>query len=275
MTFTNAIVYNNGMVIWVPPITLKALCNVNIKYWPYDEHNCFLKFGSWTFDGHVMDVTPMNKTNPGLLKDIWKNTEFHITYINVTRDVKYYDCCREPYPSVTFFFKLQRRPTLYHYIISMPAIVAIISSLATFWLPIRSNNRFILNSVSLIILSLLLIFLGIQFGMSSFGVPIAVRFISLTTLFVGLLQVWITIAFNTSQLKGQIPVWAMKFTKPLIQLYRNTEHESIQLTQSEQTADVTNKKSVAKHPNAEDLTFIVDKLLFIVFTFMIIINSLV
>ncbi|CAG2120705.1 unnamed protein product, partial [Medioppia subpectinata] len=118
---TNAIVYRNGNVLWVPPMTLKAMCRVNLKRWPYDEHICFIKFGSWTHDGYIMDVFPMNRTNPGLLNDIWKNTEFDISYINVTRDVKFYDCCKEPYPSISFFFRVQRRPSLYHYIISMPA----------------------------------------------------------------------------------------------------------------------------------------------------------
>ncbi|CAG2120029.1 unnamed protein product, partial [Medioppia subpectinata] len=88
---TNAIVYRNGNVLWVPPMTLKAMCRVNLKRWPFDEHICFIKFGSWTHDGYIMDVFPMNRTNPGLLNDIWKNTEFDISYINVTRDVKFYD----------------------------------------------------------------------------------------------------------------------------------------------------------------------------------------
>ncbi|CAG2177856.1 unnamed protein product [Oppiella nova] len=254
---TNAIVYSNGAVIWVPPMTLKALCSVDLSKWPYDEHICFIKFGSWTHDGLIMDVYPMNKTNPGLLKDIWKNTEFEISYINVTRVEKYYDCCKEPYPSVSFFFRVQRRPNLYHYIISLPAFVAIISSLITFWFPIRSNIRFVLNSFSFLTLTLLLLYLGTHFGFSSLGVPVAV---------------WLTIAYNTSLLKCTIPMWTMRFTKPLLQMYRNTEHETIQLTQSEQLHDTTKKSS---QPNAEDLTFIIDKVIFIVFALTIVINAIV
>ena len=114
------------------------------------------------------------------MADLFQNPEFDITFLNVTNEDKYYECCKEPYPSVTFFFKLQRKPTLYHYIISMPALVAIISSLVTFWFPIRSNIRFILNGISLLTLTLLLIHLGTELGFSSLNVPLAGQ-LSITT----------------------------------------------------------------------------------------------
>ncbi|CAG2118547.1 unnamed protein product [Medioppia subpectinata] len=267
---TKALVYKNGKVLWVPPMTLKPLCRVNLKRWPYDEHICFIKFGSWTHDGYVLDVFPKNDgKKPQFLSDFYENTEFEVSFINATRKVMFYDCCKEPYPSVSFYFRLQRRPTLYHYIISIPALMAIIGSLITFWFPIRSNIRFVLNSFSFLTLTLLLIYLGTHLGFSSLGVPIAVRFLSLSVLFVGLLQIWLTIAYNISLLKCEIPLWTAKVTKPLLQMYRNTEHESIQLTQSEQLQDT--KKS--GQPNAEDLTFIIDKIVFIVFAFAIVINS--
>ena len=53
---TNAILYQNGLVLWVPPLTIKSTCNLDLKKWPFDEHICFLKFGSWTYDGDMMDV---------------------------------------------------------------------------------------------------------------------------------------------------------------------------------------------------------------------------
>ena len=61
MVDTNALIYSNGMVMWVPPMTTKALCKLDLKKWPFDEHICSLKFGSWTYDGYVMDVKAMSK----------------------------------------------------------------------------------------------------------------------------------------------------------------------------------------------------------------------
>jgi len=206
------------------------------------------------------------------MDDFWPNPEFNVEFVNVTDKDTYYDCCKEPYPSVTYYFKLQRKPNLYHHIISMPALVAIISSLATFWFPIRSHLRFVLNGISLLTLTLLLIHLGNELGFSSLGVPIGVRFLSLTTLFIGIIQIWFTIGYNISLVSSKIPLWTMKITKPLMQLYKNSETEGIHLTQSEQTPDVS-KKDVS--PTTEHLTFVIDKAIFVLFALALLINYLV
>jgi hypothetical protein len=59
---TNPLVYPNGLVLWVPPGTYKSACRLDLKNWPFDEHMCFLKFGSWTYDGYVLDIRPSSKT---------------------------------------------------------------------------------------------------------------------------------------------------------------------------------------------------------------------
>ena len=108
-----------------------------------------------------------------VMKDMFNNPAFNVEFLKVINNDTYYDCCKEPYPSVTLYFKIQRKPTLYHYIISIPALVAIISSLITFWFPIRSKIRFVLNGISLLTLTLLLIHLGTELGFTSLNVPIA------------------------------------------------------------------------------------------------------
>jgi len=60
MAYTNVLVYKNGMVMWVPPMTNKAMCKMNLKNYPYDEHTCIIKIGSWTHDGFVMGVKSQN-----------------------------------------------------------------------------------------------------------------------------------------------------------------------------------------------------------------------
>lgn len=41
----------DGEVIWVPPAIYKFSCEMNVLYFPFDEQNCLLKFGSWTYNG--------------------------------------------------------------------------------------------------------------------------------------------------------------------------------------------------------------------------------
>lgn len=33
-----------------------STCNVDVRWFPFDIQRCELKFGSWTFDGWLMDI---------------------------------------------------------------------------------------------------------------------------------------------------------------------------------------------------------------------------
>ena len=119
----------------------------------------------------LFDFSDLDKTDN--MDDYVKSQEFDLEFLNVTSKDTYYPCCKEPYPSVTYYYRLTRKPSLYHYMISVPALVAIISSLATFWFPIRSKIRFVMNGISLLTLTLLLLHLSKELGFSSVSVPIA------------------------------------------------------------------------------------------------------
>ncbi|CAJ0585298.1 unnamed protein product, partial [Mesorhabditis spiculigera] len=53
---SNLLVYNTGDVTWIPPGVLKFVCAIDVTWFPFDEQLCELKFGSWTFHGHAIDL---------------------------------------------------------------------------------------------------------------------------------------------------------------------------------------------------------------------------
>ena len=55
---TKATVYYNGKVKWEPPASFKSSCDINVKYFPFDEQYCKLKFGSWTYDKTEVSLYP-------------------------------------------------------------------------------------------------------------------------------------------------------------------------------------------------------------------------
>ena len=59
---TRAIVKHNGDVLWVIPAMTKSSCRIDVTYFPFDEQNCPLKFGSWTYDGFQMDLVNINSS---------------------------------------------------------------------------------------------------------------------------------------------------------------------------------------------------------------------
>lgn len=49
---TKAIVHYSGKVVWKPPAIYKSFCEIDLEYFPFDQQTCWLKFGSWTYDGY-------------------------------------------------------------------------------------------------------------------------------------------------------------------------------------------------------------------------------
>lgn len=50
-TMTKAVLHHNGKVLWTPPAIFKSSCEIDVRYFPFDQQTCFLKFGSWSYDG--------------------------------------------------------------------------------------------------------------------------------------------------------------------------------------------------------------------------------
>lgn len=53
---TKATLKYTGEVYWEPPAIYKSSCEINVEYFPYDEQTCFMKFGSWTYNGAQVDL---------------------------------------------------------------------------------------------------------------------------------------------------------------------------------------------------------------------------
>jgi len=106
---TNTLIYPTGDVLWVPPCHLSALCNLTLNTDPYGPQSCVLKFGSWTFDGISMDLQIYNNETQADVSDLWSTTQWNVVSNNSTREVKYYDCCTEPYVSLTYNLGIQRK----------------------------------------------------------------------------------------------------------------------------------------------------------------------
>lgn len=53
---TKAILHHDGKVVWKPPAIYKSFCEIDVEYFPFDEQTCFMKFGSWSYDGYTVRI---------------------------------------------------------------------------------------------------------------------------------------------------------------------------------------------------------------------------
>lgn len=88
----------------------KSYCAINIEYYPFDIQDCYMKFGTWTFDGSLIDLEHINinnsimEKNPNGTKkytvvtgidmsDYYQSVEWDVLSIPAQKNVKVYDCC--------------------------------------------------------------------------------------------------------------------------------------------------------------------------------------
>ncbi|CAG0894523.1 unnamed protein product [Darwinula stevensoni] len=102
---TKAVLHHSGKVTWKPPAIYKSSCEIDVEYFPFDEQTCSLKFGSWTYDGYLVDLRHIkqepnsNYIDYGIdLGEYYLSVEWDIMKVPATRNEKYYSCCEEPYP---------------------------------------------------------------------------------------------------------------------------------------------------------------------------------
>ena len=48
---TNVVVTSEGQCTYIPPGIFKSSCQIDITWFPFDDQNCAMKFGSWTYNG--------------------------------------------------------------------------------------------------------------------------------------------------------------------------------------------------------------------------------
>ncbi|CAF4634926.1 unnamed protein product, partial [Didymodactylos carnosus] len=108
---TNVMVNSEGMVEWLSTGIFRSSCSVDVRYFPFDEQNCTLKFASWSYDSARLDL--MQKSNQGDMSNFMSNSEWEIIYLHVKRNVVKYSCCPETFPDLTYTIQMRRRPLFY------------------------------------------------------------------------------------------------------------------------------------------------------------------
>ncbi|CAJ0939521.1 unnamed protein product, partial [Mesorhabditis belari] len=137
--------YNTGKISWVPPGIFKISCKIDIKWFPFDEQVCFLKFGSWTYDGDKFDLQPAEGGFD--ISEYLENGEWALPLTTVSRNVKRYDCCDEPYLDLTFYLHLRRRTLYYGFNLIMPCILTTMMTLLGFTLPPDAGEKITLREL--------------------------------------------------------------------------------------------------------------------------------
>ncbi|PAA85942.1 hypothetical protein BOX15_Mlig005119g9, partial [Macrostomum lignano] len=233
---------HTGRVIWIPPAIYKSTCQVDITNFPFDQQSCHLKFGSWTYDGFKLDIQfYQNKSNIST-DDYIQSNEWHIVALPATRNVKFYPCCNEPYPDLTFFLFLKRNPEFFAYLLVLPCVLLSSLTLVIFWLPPESPAKMLLGMNIFVAFFLLLLLLAESTPSASTSVPYIGFYYCLNMLLITLstfLSVIVINLYFRGDKRNRLPGWLKKCIEFLAkmlcmrQVITKSETEKLRLIRSE------------------------------------------
>ncbi|ESO84738.1 hypothetical protein LOTGIDRAFT_131629, partial [Lottia gigantea] len=191
------VVQNSGDLLWMPQAILRSSCSFDTLYFPFDEQRCILKFGSWTYNGLRLDMHFLDDTQKEMdLLEYIDNKEWSIVENVAIRNVKYYLCCPEPYPDLTFTLRIKRRVAFYTFILIMPCALLSLLTLVIFWVPPESPAKLILGMNIFLAFFVLLLLLAESTPKAAASIPLIGAYFCLSMVMITLSTVLSCVVAN-------------------------------------------------------------------------------
>ncbi|XP_038570252.1 CHRNA7-FAM7A fusion protein isoform X1 [Micropterus salmoides] len=114
------------------------------------------------------------------------NGEWDLVGVPAKRNELYYDCCKEPYPDVTFTVTMRRRTLYYGLNLLIPCVLISGLALLVFLLPADSGEKISLGITVLLSLTVFMLLVAEIMPATSDSVPLIAQYFASTMMIVGL-----------------------------------------------------------------------------------------
>jgi len=152
---SHCIIHFDGTVEWMPPGLFKTTCDVDIRYFPFDDQRCKIKFGTWAYDSEAVNLV-LEKTSADYVNLTSK--EWKLISMNGKRNSVKYPCCIPPFVDITYTLHIRRTTLFYGFNLILPCFLVNSLAVLVFLLPADSGERI---TLSITILLALVVFLQI------------------------------------------------------------------------------------------------------------------
>ncbi|ELU10286.1 hypothetical protein CAPTEDRAFT_201263 [Capitella teleta] len=270
-----AMLSHDGMIFWPPIVKFRSSCKVDITYFPFDDQICSMKMGSWAYDGLQVDVT--NNSDSVDLSNYIDNGEWQLIHAKAVRNVKFYSCCPEPFPDVTFWFHLRRRTTYYTFNIIIPCAILSVLTLGGFLLPADSGEKVSLGLTVLLAFSVFMLLIAENMPATSEFVPLIGLYLTVIMAMTSASVVFSVFVLHIHHKGGRgnrAPLWLRRFTLKYLATYLCTQKELLKCVRH--VLDKQDRDELERHVirEWEDVAAVVDRLLFWLFALLTLFSSL-
>ncbi|KAM4698127.1 acetylcholine receptor subunit alpha-1-B isoform 2-T2 [Rhinophrynus dorsalis] len=209
---TKVLLDYTGKIIWTPPAIFKSYCEIIVTYFPFDQQNCSMKLGTWTYDGTLVVINP--ESNRPDLSNYMESGEWHMKDYRCWKHWVTYTCCPDtPYLDITYHFVLQRLPLYFIVNVIIPCLLFSFLTGLVFYLPTDSGEKMTLSISVLVSLTVFLLVIVELIPSTSSAVPLIGKYMLFTMVFVIASIIITVIVINThhrSPSTHTMPDWVRK-----------------------------------------------------------------
>ncbi len=85
-----------------------------------------------------------------------KNSEWTLLKLHAKRNIRFYSCCAEPYPDVTYTIQIRRKPLFYVFNMILPCMLITLVALLGFYIPSDSGEKVTMGITTLLSMTVFL-----------------------------------------------------------------------------------------------------------------------
>jgi nicotinic acetylcholine receptor len=211
----------------------KSYCSIDIEYYPFDIQNCYFKFGSWTYDGTMINLEHINVKNakhePNIsrlnygaatklytvetgidMSDYYSSVEWDVLSVPAQKNIKIYECCPEPYYDIYFNITIRRKTLFYTVNLIIPCVNISFLSVLVFFLPSDSGEKLTLGISILVALLVFYLLLIELIPPTSLVIPLIGKYLLFTLILVNLsilLTIFILNLHHRKPSTHRMPYW--------------------------------------------------------------------
>ena len=188
----NVVIYNSGTVLWIPPAIYKSSCTIDVKFFPFDQQRCKMKFGSWTFNGDqvTLDYYENNK-NVDLTDYVnsgtWDIIKCPANLTNTTDDQT-----KLVTPQIVFELSIRRKTLFYTVNLIIPCVLISFLSVCVFYLPADAGEKVTMCISILLALVVFLLLVSKILPPTSITIPLIAKYL-LFTFIMNIFTIFITV----------------------------------------------------------------------------------
>ena len=187
----NVVIYDSGRVLWIPPAIYKSSCTIDVEYFPFDQQDCEMKFGSWTFNSEQVILGWYEGQEKVDLEDYSPSDSWDLIACPGTLSSQVKD---GPHNISMITYKLTiRRKTLFYTVnLILPCVLITFLSFCVFFLPADAVEKMTMCISILLALVVFMVLVSKILPPTSVTIPLIAKYL-LFTFMMNIITILITV----------------------------------------------------------------------------------